>query len=185
MATSSTNTAQVTIFDPVIYHGGTGDFGYTGRVDFGFIGDTVSFQYTQNLADYTSGIPKSLRKSIKVEESAMLKFDLMETSIGAMQSALNRQSGDLVSTSFLKIGGDSEVNVLTNVHVEGTDDQGKKMRVLFFKGIVKEVGEFNIDDNFMKIPVTITAVADLTRATGDQLVRIMRGNAAASWAFDV
>lgn len=183
MATSSTNQAQVTIFDPVIYHGGTGDFGYNSRVDFGFIGDSVTFQYTQNVAEYNSGIPKSLRKALKVEESAMFKFDLMETSLGSMQSALNRQSADLISTSFLKIGGDSEVTVLANVHVEGTDDQAKKIRILFFKGIVKEVGEFNIDDNFMKIPMTITAVADLTRARGDQLCRIMRETAGA-WTFD-
>jgi hypothetical protein len=171
MSTGTGVTAQVTIFDPIISF--NGDATFTSGTDIGFIGDKVTFTYKQKVAKYESGIPKSLRKALKVEEEAMIKFDLMQATLGNFQSAMNRPSS-AVSSSVLKVGGDSSVQVLTYVRIVGTDDSGNLLTITFYKCIVEDNGDYNIDTDFMKIPITLTAVADLTRARGDQLFRIER-----------
>lgn len=165
MGTTTGVTSRVNIFDPIIKINGT---------DIGFIGDKLSVTYTQGIAKYESGIPKSLRKTVKNEEALMVKLDMMQTTLGNFQSAMNLPASSLVSTSIITVGGDRSTRSLTNVDFIGTDDQGKLIQVRMYTAVIVENGEWNVDNDFMKIPITIQAVADLSRATGDTLGFVLR-----------
>ena len=167
MGTTTGAINKVTIFDPVVKVNG---------VDLGFISDKMSFGYTYDSARYESGIPKNLRKTVKTSEKAMCKFELSQTTLGNFQSAFNLPSSSLASTSLITVGGDSSIQSLTNFEFVGTDDRGKEWRVLFYKAVITEVSEFNIDQDWVKIGVTVEAVADLSRSKGDQLMVLARDN---------
>lgn len=165
MGTTTGVVNKVNIFDPVIKVNG---------VDVGFISDKISLQYGFTSAKYESGLPKNLRKVVKSEEFMSIKCDLMQSTIGNFQSAMNLPSSSLVSTSIITAGGDPSMQLLTDVEFSGTDDRGKLFVVHFYKGVITEEGEWSIDQDFMKIPVTIMAVAQLDRSRGDQLGFILR-----------
>jgi len=165
MGTTTGALNRVTIFDPVIKING---------VDVGFVSDKISLHYQYTSGEYASGIPKNLRKSIKTEEMFMCKFDLMQSSLGNFQSAMNLPAGSLVSTSLITVGGDSQMSLLTNFEFVGTDDAGKVWRVVFYKAYITESSEWNIDADYVKIGVTVKAVADLSRTRGDQLAFLNR-----------
>lgn len=165
MGTSTGVVNKVTIFDPIIKLNGT---------DVGFITDKLTLHYQYTSAKYMSGLPKNLRKTVKSEEMFMCKFELSQTTLGNFQSAMNLPDSSLVSTSIITVGGDPSIRTLTSFAFEGTDDRGKVWYVEFYKAVITEAGEWNIDSDFVKIPVTVEAVADLSRARGDQLARISR-----------
>jgi hypothetical protein len=165
MPTTTGVTSKVTIFDPIISING---------VDVGFITDKLTIDMKYTTAKYESGIPKNLRKTMKNAEELTCKFDFSQTSLGNFQSALNLPTSSLVSTSIITLGGDSSQRLLTLFSFQGTDDAGNQWNVEFYKAAITEIGSFAIDADFMKIPVTVTAVADLTRVKGDQLARLIR-----------
>lgn len=165
MGTTTGVASRVTIFDPIIVING---------VDVGFISDKITLEVTYTTARYESGIPKNVRKVMKNAEKAMCKFDLSQTTLGNFQSALNLPASSLVSTSIITMGGDSSEQSLGLFSFQGTDDSGNALRVEFYKAFITEVGNWNVDSDFLKIPVTVEAIADLSRAKGDQLVRICR-----------
>lgn len=165
MGTTTGTLSRVTIFDPIILING---------VDVGFISDKLTFEYNYTSARYESGVPKNLRKLVKTEEKAMVKFELMQSSLGNFQSAFNLPTSSLVSTSIITIGGDSSIQELTDFKFQGTDDEGKLWEVHFYSAAITENGSYNIDQDYMKIPVTVEAISSLGRARGDQLFNVKR-----------
>jgi hypothetical protein len=166
MGTTTGTLTKISIFDPIIKIGGT---------DVGFIGDKITVELTYTTAMFETGLPKNLKKVVKSGEKAMCKFDFMQTSLGNFQSALNLPASSLVSTSIITGGGDSNMNVLTNFEISGTDDNGGTIAILFYKAAITSAGSWNVDQDFLKIPVEVAAISDLTRAKTDQLYRINRG----------
>lgn len=165
MGTTTGLLDRVTIFDPVIFING---------VDVGFISDKLTFEYNYTSARYESGLPKNLRKLVKTEEKAMIKLELMQSSLGNFQSAFNLPASSLVSTSIITAGGDSSIQELTDVKFQGTDDVGKLWEIHFYSAAITENGSYNIDQDYMKIPITIEAISSLSRARSDQLFNIKR-----------
>lgn len=165
MGTTTGVLDRVTIFDPVIFVNG---------VDVGFISDKLTFEYNYTSARYESGLPKNLRKLVKTEEKAMIKLELMQSSLGNFQSAFNLPASSLQSTSIITVGGDSSIQELTDVKFQGTDDVGKLWEVHFYSAAITENGSYNIDQDYMKIPITIECISSLGRTRGDQMFKISR-----------
>lgn len=165
MGTSTGSVSRVNLFDPIIKVNG---------VDIGFVGDKITLELIYTVAMFETGLPKNLKKVVKNTEKAAIKCDLMQTTLGNFQSALNLPASSLVSTSVITGGGDSNMNLLVNVEFNGTDDAGATLNVLFYKAAITENGSYSIDQEFVKIPVVFTAIAQMDRAKTDQLYRIAR-----------
>lgn len=164
MATGTGDITKVQIFDPVLWING---------VDMGYIGEVITFTYGFEIKQYKAGIPRTLRKAIKIEESAELKMEQMEITADNLKRGLSLDTS-IISNSIVTAGGDSTIPELTDVKVQGTDDADKKIEIHFFTAQVTEIGDIEIGDDFLKIPVTFSAISVLTRDKGDQLYRMIR-----------
>jgi hypothetical protein len=164
MATATGDTTQVQIFDPVLYIGDT---------DQGYIGESAVFAATFEVRQFRAGIPKTLRKNLKIQEDATLRLEQMEITPENLKRALSLDTS-IISNSIVTAGGDSTIPEIDDVVLEGIDDASKKIHIRIFKAQVIEVGEMTFDDDFLKIPITFAAISDLTKPSGRQLFEIAR-----------
>lgn len=164
MATATGDVTKVQIFDPVLYING---------VDMGYLGEVITFTAGFELKEYSAGIPRTLRKAMKIRETAVLKVEQMEVTADNLKRALSLDTS-IISNSIVTAGGDSTVPEVTDVKVQGIDDADKKIEVHIFKALVTEIGDIELSEEYLKLPLTLSAIADLTRTKGDQLYRMIR-----------
>lgn len=164
MATATGDKTKVQIFDPVLYIGGS---------DQGYLGETATFTYSFEPREYRAGIPKTLRKTLKIQESATLAVESVEVTAEQLKRAFSLDTS-IISNSIITAGGDSTIPEVDDVVLVGVDDRDKEIHIRLHKSQIIETGELTFDDDYMKVPMTFAAVSDLTKPKGQQLFELSR-----------